>query len=246
MNREEAKIILAAYRPNGADADDPRFAGALALACTDAELRAWFEAGQSADKVIAAKLRAAPLPPDLLGQIRSGVAARQAGRPRYQPVALALAASIVLLGLIAGLLLTRPTEPAPGTFAALQTDMAAFLREMPQLDIAEDRVPEIRAWLTRQPAFASAQLPQGLEKFPGIGCRTIEWQNQKLALVCFMVEGQVMHVFVMPRSAFPELPASSTPHLAKVGGQNTASWASGDHIYLIVTLADKAVLHEIL
>ena len=58
MNREAAKIVLAACRPNGADANDPLVAEALALVQRDAELRAWFAAEQAADKAIAAKLKA--------------------------------------------------------------------------------------------------------------------------------------------------------------------------------------------
>ena len=82
MNREEAKSVLVVCRPNGADANDPRLAEALSLVKNDAELRAWFEAEQSADKAIAAKLKAAPLPDDLLARIRGGTQARIAGKPR--------------------------------------------------------------------------------------------------------------------------------------------------------------------
>lgn len=246
MNIEEAKIILAACPPNGADVNDPRRAEAFVLVSSDAELRAWYEAEQATDAIIAAKLKTAPLPPDLLANIRAGVAARQAGRPRFRPVTLALAASIVLLGLIAGLLLNRPASTEPGTFAAFRADMVTFLHEMPKLDIAADRAVEMRQWLNRQPSLASVQLPQGLEKFPGIGCRTVEWQGRKLALVCFMVEGRVMHVFVMPRATFPELPAANAPQFAKVGEQNTASWASGDSLYVIFTQSDESVLRAVL
>ena len=44
MNREAAKIVLAACRPNGVDANDPLVAEALAFVQRDAELRAWFAA----------------------------------------------------------------------------------------------------------------------------------------------------------------------------------------------------------
>ena len=285
-----------ACRPNGADANDPRLAGALALVQRDAELRAWFEAEQDADAAIAIKLKAAPLPEGLLEQIRVGTQARiamwrQASLPeveggilppgiasasqsefdpadapisaeffpqgwkpgftaakdgRRYSLTLALAACFALLGLIAALWLNHTPNAAPGSFAAYRTDMAQLVREFPKLDIATDRLPEVRQWLSQQHPLMKADLPKALEQFPSIGCRTVEWRGKKLALVCFMVEGQVVHLFVMPRNTFPDAGSSATPTFANVGSQNTASWGSNDNQYLLVTQADQAVLQKLL
>ena len=43
MNSREAKEILLLYRPRTADANDPEFSEALALAKKDPELATWFE-----------------------------------------------------------------------------------------------------------------------------------------------------------------------------------------------------------
>ena len=246
MNREEAKLLLAACRPNGADADDPRLAEAFAQLEQDAELQAWFAAEQAADKIIAAKLKAAPLPEDLLAQIRAGTLARIAGKPKRPSLTLAMAASLALLGLLAALWFNRTPTDAPGSFAAYRTDMAQFLREFPKLDIATDRLPEVRQWLSQQHSLTTAELPKTLEHFPSIGCRTVEWQGKKLALVCFMVEGEVVHLFVMRRDAFPNANVTATPTLAKVGSQNTASWSSAGNLYLLVTKADESLLRKVL
>lgn len=270
----------------------------LALVQRDAELRAWLAAEQAADKLIAAKLKAAPLPEDLLEQVCAGTQARltmwrQASLPdveggillsriastspsklvftdaltlaevyppgcpegfrgtatkdgrRYSRT-LAMAACFALLGLIAALWLNHTPNAAPGSFAAYRTDMAQLLREFPKLDIATDRLPEVRQWLSQQHPLMKADLPKALEQFPSIGCRTVEWQGKKLALVCFMVEGQVVHLFVMPRDTFPDAGSSTTPTFANVGSQNTASWGSNDNQYLLVTQADQAVLQKLL
>ena len=246
MNREEAKLLLAACRPNGADADDPRLAEAFALLVHDADLRAWFAAEQAADKIIAAKLKAAPLPEDLLAEIHAGTQARIVGQPRRSSLTLALAASIALLGLIAALWFNRTPTAAPGSFAAYRADMAQFLREFPKLDIATDRLPEVRQWLSQKHSLTTAELPKTLERFPSIGCRTVEWQGKKLALVCFMVEGEVVHLFVLPRSAFPDATVTTAPLLAKVGTQNTAAWANAENLYLLVTQADEKLLQKLL
>jgi anti-sigma factor RsiW len=247
VNREEAKLLLTACRPNGADADDPRLAEAFALLERDAELRAWFEAEQAADKVIAAKLKAAPVPDDLLAQIRAGTQARIAGKPRRPSLALAMAASLALLGLIAALWLNRSSSSAPvGSFAAYRADMAQFLQTFPQLDLATDRLPEVRQWLSQQHSLTQTQFPLGIERFPTIGCRTVEWHGKKLALVCFMVEGEVVHLFVLPRGAFPDATPGPTATFATVGGKTTASWSSGENIFLVITQANEDLLRKIL
>jgi hypothetical protein len=246
VKHEDARLLLAAFRPNGADTSDPRMAEALALLDSDAELRNWFQAEQAADKIIAAKLKTAPLPPGLLEQVRAGTHARIASKPRRPGLALAMAAGFALLGLLAALWYNRaPTTPA-GSFAAYRADMAQFLRTFPQLDLTTDRLPEVREWLSEQHPLVPANIPMGIEQFPSIGCRTVEWQGRKLALVCFMVEGQVVHLFVMPRAAFPDATLDSTPTFAKVGPQNTASWSSADNLYLVVTQADEVLLRKIL
>ena len=157
-----------------------------------------------------------------------------------------MAASLALLGFLAALWFNRTPTATPGSFAAYRTDMAQFLREFPKLDIATDRLPEVRQWLSQQHSLTTAKLPKTLEQFPSIGCRTVEWQGKKLALVCFMVEGEVVHLFVMPRSAFPDAPVAATPTLAKVGAQNTASWSSAENLYLLVTKADEKLLQKLL
>jgi hypothetical protein len=216
------------------------------MVAQDAELREWFAAEQAADKLIAAKLKAAPLPPDLLEQVRAGTRARIMGKPRRPALTLAMAAGFALLGLLAALWFNRPPTAPAGSFAAYRADMAQFLRTFPKLDIATDRLPEVREWLSQQLPLGQANLPKALERFPSIGCRTVEWQGKKLALVCFMVEGQVVHLFVMPRRAFPDATLNPTPTFAKVGPQSTASWSSGDNLFLVVTQADEALLRKVL
>jgi hypothetical protein len=58
MDNEEAKFILRAYRPNGADAGDAKFCAALEQAKRDPELARWFERELALDKTVAGKVRA--------------------------------------------------------------------------------------------------------------------------------------------------------------------------------------------
>jgi len=149
--------------------------------------------------------------------------------------------------LIAALWLNRSSSSAPaGSFAAYRADMAQFLQTFPQLDLATDRLPEVRQWLSQHHSLTQAQIPPGIERFPSIGCRTVEWHGKKLALVCFMVEGEVVHLFVLPRGAFPDATPGPAATFAKVGGKTTASWSSGDNLFLVITQANEYLLRKIL
>ena len=57
MTNQDAKLVLSAYRPNGADARDPFFEQALQQAKRDPELMEWFEKQRAFDRVMVAKLR---------------------------------------------------------------------------------------------------------------------------------------------------------------------------------------------
>jgi len=245
MNSEEAKFLLHTRSLELGDPEDLRMAEALEQTRRDPELLAWFNQQRALDAALHDKLQHVRVPAGLVEKILAGREARIEPRRNRHLMPLALAASIVFLISLAVFVVGRSNPPTT-RFAAMQAEMALFLREFPKLDLATDRLPEVREWLARQHSLTQGSLPKALERFPGIGCRTVEWEGRKLALVCFMVEGQVVHLFVIPRSAFPDAALSSTPVLAKVGPQNTASWSNRDNLYFVVTQAGEALLQKYL
>lgn len=247
MTRDEAREILHACRPGRRDGNDPRVAAALAFAETDPELRQWFEEWQQWDAGLGRALQQTPVPDGLREQVLRGAAKRVRERARPNRMPLALAAGLALLGVLIALWMTRPGAPAPDSIAALRLDMAEFLAGspgvVPRLDIATDRLPEVREWLAGQHAIAEARFPEALEQFPSIGCRTVEWRGHRLALVCFMVEGEVVHFFMIPRAAFPETGGlGSAPQYARAGRFATATWVGEDRVFLAVTPGSQAFL----
>ncbi len=80
MNNDEAKFILAAYRPNGQDATDPLFAEPLAQARRDPELQAWLDTQLAFDAAVAAKLHDLQPPLGLRDTLLAG-----AGKSRREP-----------------------------------------------------------------------------------------------------------------------------------------------------------------
>ena len=76
----DVKLVLSAYRPNGADARDAFFEEALEQAKRDPELMEWFVKQRVFDDVIVSKLRTIEPPAGLNLEILAGL--RAIGEPR--------------------------------------------------------------------------------------------------------------------------------------------------------------------
>ena len=247
MTKHEAKIILHACRASGGDENDPTIAAALEYARNDPDLRAWFDEWQALDRSIATKLKATPLPDGLLEQVRGGAAARAAQRrSRFLPP-LALAACLALLGVLVAFWMGRPVVKESGEpLASLRNDMAAFLNEFPPLDLETDRLAEVREWLAEQHPQTTIDFPGNLQVFPTLGCRTVSWRGIDLALVCFVADGEVIHLLMVPVDALPDVAGGSDPLFASAGRFRTATWTSGDTRYLALTPGGEEVLPRLL
>src|ERR1700677_3555207 len=76
ITNEAAKFVLNAYRPNGADAQDPVFRDAIEQAACDTDLAAWIKEQRSFDSLIAGKLAEFQPPPNLYSSILFVIANR--------------------------------------------------------------------------------------------------------------------------------------------------------------------------
>ncbi|MBK1833169.1 hypothetical protein [Roseibacillus ishigakijimensis] len=65
MDQDQAKLILASFRPNGSDFQDPAFAEALALAAEDRDLGQWLAQERARDMAFADSLAEFPIPENL-------------------------------------------------------------------------------------------------------------------------------------------------------------------------------------
>lgn len=84
MDKEEARFILRCFRPDGADAENPDFAEALAWAAKDRELGEWLARERASDAAFAAALAATDIPGSLRHEILAGLAAER-GDPAARP-----------------------------------------------------------------------------------------------------------------------------------------------------------------
>ena len=69
MDKEEARFILRCFRPDGADAENPDFAEALAWAAKDRELGEWLARERASDAGFAAALNSVTIPSILREEI---------------------------------------------------------------------------------------------------------------------------------------------------------------------------------
>ncbi|PAW69520.1 MAG: hypothetical protein B9S38_09620 [Verrucomicrobiia bacterium Tous-C4TDCM] len=74
MDKEEARFILRCFRPDGADAENPDFAEALAWAAKDRDLGEWLARERASDAGFARALVAVSIPASLREEILAGLA----------------------------------------------------------------------------------------------------------------------------------------------------------------------------
>ena len=244
MTNDEAKFILQAYRPNGADAGDATFQAALAQAKQDAALGRWWESQQKFDREVARKLRAVEPPAELLSAILTGAVDSQAGVRSWwrQPKWLAMAASVLLVFSVGLSSLWSPRARAADDLPVFAVDyvVGGFFLSEHNSDVAA-----LRAWLTKQHAPLPTELPAGFAQLRGLGCKTLDYRGKEVSLICFGT-GKEYHLFVARREDFPLLPANTVPQYLVRKGHSSAAWSDEKNHYVVVTDDSLKALKECL
>ncbi|MBL9213749.1 MAG: hypothetical protein JNL92_25010 [Opitutaceae bacterium] len=244
MNNDEAKFILAAYRPDGRDAHDARFAEAIAQAGRDPELRAWWERQRAFDAQVAAKLAAVMPPPGLRESILAGGRLSEPRRPGWKrPVWLAAAAAVVLLALLAVTLRPALRAPSLQDFAAfalqdMVDDYAAHTGFPPGLDGVQGRL-----------ATATLPLSQGLtlslDELRRHRCRTVTIAGREVFELCFQRDGTWFHLYAAARSDFSTGSADPKSLLVSRGNLSATAWADSATAYALVARGGAATLQRL-
>lgn len=245
MNNQEAKLILQAYRPNGPDASDPFFAEALEQVKRDPELAKWFAEETSLNSRIQTRLQGAvPVPSGLKSEL---LALQKTVLPIpwwAQPMKLAaVGLALAALGAILMLIPQRPTR-----LASFRDMMArSSLQTQGHVEFESHDIANIRQWLQGNNMQTNFDLPATLQAAAGTaqGCRIVDWSGHKATMVCFVVNGQHMDLFVMDRAGLPDFPENGAPQFASADGLMTAMWTSNGKVYLL-TGQDQVALRKIL
>jgi len=245
MNNQEAKFILAAYRPGGQDASDPLFAEALEQVRRDPELATWFEAEQHFDAAMSEKLKGEPVPPELRSNV---LAAGKIVRPSHwlRPRAWMAAAAAFLILLAAGSLWF--STRAQSNFTAYRDTMTDFLNNrFDHLDFKAKDVAQLQNWLAGQGAPADFVVPGGMRDLPSHGCRVLDWDGRKVSLVCYhLANRKEIHLFVIRDARFADGPPKGSFRFVSSGGWTTASWKQGNKTLLLAGKGDEAAIRKYL
>jgi hypothetical protein len=245
MDKQEAKMLLQARRPNGQDAPQPVFAEALALAESDPELKIWWDAQQEFDRTVAAKLGGVPVPDDLRATILAGQKIEQFTARPHLSVWLAAAAAVAIL-CVAG---TFMHVAAFGPLAQADYDAAVLPlldNDSPPLAMTSPDHDKIAAWLKSQNAPLGT-LPAKMASLPSVGCQKFAVHGHAVSLVCFvMAGGGIAHLFVVDERVLTDPPSSAAPEFDQIQGWTTASWSDGRMSYMLATRAGADALRQLL
>ena len=167
ITNESAKFVLHAYRPNGADAQDPIFRAALEQAARDPELGAWLKEQRAFDSLIAGKLAEFQPPATLYSAILAGIANRSPTRRFTLRPLLALAAVLILSGaiLLPFYLENRSKSKLIEQFQRANLTMLSST-PVPQLDLVTADFSRTQEYLAEMKAPASLPCPIRCWIFP--------------------------------------------------------------------------------
>lgn len=244
MKNEEAKFVLHAYRPNGADAGDTTFSAALEQTKRDPALEKWFAAQQAFDRAMCAKLGSVAPPESLRASILTGAKVSQ---PRASaawwrsPVPVALAASLALL-IAVGIAFW------PANASAEQIAAFAINDTLRQSHAGSEgpEAAELQAMLSQADRRLSAGMPLDFAALRANGCRTIRFEGRELIEVCFKRNGKWFHCYVARAADFPRLADKLPPTFTDKEGASAAAWSDGQHIFVVASKAGRDAIRGLM
>ena len=247
MTPDDIRFVLAAYRPGTDDENDPQFRDALARMKSDSELKVWFDEQMALSRSLSEKLRDIPVPPQLRADILAGakVSAPPASKRRRRwPQVLAVAACILLTGASVFLWLNRFVPSGPETWAAYQNDMGSYLSGFFLLDYESEDLEDVKQWLSKNHGVTNYTVPASLKQYPSLGCEVIEWHDREAYLICFNVDGELVHLFALPNDeGLPGAPTITAPgFIAQSGEWTMTGWREDGQLYLVSTLGNSEFL----
>jgi hypothetical protein len=239
VDSRQAREILVLYRPGTTDAADPQMAAALDQVKLDPGLAAWFEQHCAVHQAIRAKLKTVSVPANLKREIiisrddhpRITHFGRIIPLPPAAKILLAAAAVVVITAIAWFQFNARPAE---NTFSRFADRMARSVQRgsAPYMQTYTTSQSEVFAYFKSKDRPADFNLSDSLKQLPAAGGSAITWNNHPVEMLCLKGNAGNLWVFVMDKNVVPDAPGSKT-QFRKIGSLVTASWSSGDKVYLL-------------
>jgi hypothetical protein len=244
MNSQQAKQVLAGYRPGIDDKSDPQIAEALRLLEQDPELALWFEQLQRADDIIRRRLREMSAPADLKQRI---LTEQKIARPDFgwrKPLLIAAAAAVIVLGVVSLWFFQRS---AGNGLNAYRADMVRYVSSSySSTFVKASSFDELRQILASRNWPSDFVVPDRLKSVTVIGGSAVEWKGHKVALACMRDSRRGLWLFAIEKSALPDVPKTETPQVQEVESMPTAAWSQDGKTYLFTVQGDEALLKKYL
>lgn len=249
MDKLEAKRVLALYRPNTSDAEDPLVAEALMLARRDPELTRWLADHLATQSVIREHLQQIVAPTDLRERILSNreLESRRRSSTKIiffrQPAFLAAAAMIALMiGVAAFYFWPREAKD----FAAFRDRMARTVMRNYGMQMLDKDLTKIRDYLAQHNGLADYTLPANLQKLPGAGCAVLHWRGNTVSMICFSLNPkQDLYLFVIDSKKLPDPPKLDQPEFQQISKLATTCWSHEDKSYMLAVVGDRNALDKL-
>jgi hypothetical protein len=245
MDKQEAKQVLQALRPQDLNTDKPAVIEALVFIEGDPELKAWWEAEQAFDRRVAAKLKEVPLPTDLRDTILTGRKIEQLPPQPRLAFWLAAAAVVAILCVVGTSMRNSAFGPLPRTEYTAAV-LPLLNHNAPALGMTSSDRDKIAAWLKERNA-PMGTLPAGMTALPTVGCQKFVVHGHSVSLICFaLAGGGIAHLFIVDQQALTDPPGDNSPEFDQVQGWSTAAWSDGRMSYLLATEAGPDALKQLL
>ncbi len=243
MTSEQAKEILAVYRPDTADEHDPVFADALALVKADPVLRKWFDDSVAFDRGLRAAVGQVAPPAELRSRVLNE---RKIIRPavwyqrRLNGREMAAAAIILFALTVGGFWLLQK----PVTFADFQREIAdQSWGSSPHVALKSSNLGEVRKFLAAHNLSTNFAIPPTLAQSDVNGCSVMHWQGRQIPVLCFHSHRQHLHLLIVDRDLFPDAP-SQNPQAEHWEAWRTVSWSKEGHTFVLTGLSTPAFVKK--
>jgi hypothetical protein len=243
MTKDEAKRILAAYRPGDQDRLESDIAEALQEIERDAGLARWFAEEREFDRAVAAHLKSVPVPFGLKTRIMANMPSRGSTKSRWVAAVAAAAAALFLLAQL--IIVSRGSGQHSGYVSDYEQEMMSFVKLEPPLEMQSLTLEPIKQWIAERKA-PLADIPPGIAAVETMGCRILSFRGNPVTLICFCHGNTVAHLFMVDRAALPALKPRTQPVVTTKADWTVATWADQHYAYMVAVHDQPAAARQYL